>query len=100
MEPSILHPDMTQAEFLQAQMNAAALIEDWEEYDRLKPKEAQMPNDKCIPVCDFCQYYQDNGGGPEEGGGFSGVGKCKLTGDKVEASDECECGKFKCSICW
>ena len=52
---------------------------------------------ECIPCCDYCKYYKDNGGGTVKRNGFAGVGKCELLGGEVLASSSCD--GFICSIC-
>lgn len=51
----------------------------------------------CIPCCDYCKYYKDNGGGPEKRGNFAGVGECLLLGWETLASSFCD--EFICSVC-
>jgi hypothetical protein len=44
-------------------------------------------NDDCTPVCDFCIYYRDDGGGAGE---FAGEGVCEVLREKVFASGYCD----------
>lgn len=56
-----------------------------------------MEDETCIPCCDYCKFYRDNGGGLEKRGGFSGSGTCLYLDQETMASDSCD--DFICAIC-
>ena len=53
--------------------------------------------DECIPCCDYCINYIDDGDGLEKRNGFAGIGTCRCNCTRVIAGESCEF--FQCSIC-
>ena len=56
-----------------------------------------IETEECIPCCDYCVNYIDDGGGLEKRDGFAGIGNCKLDNTIVTAGESCDF--FQCSIC-
>jgi hypothetical protein len=50
------------------------------------------------PICDFCKYYIDAGGGSVKRGWFAGHGHCAIDYEETTASDGCE-EHFVCGMC-
>jgi len=47
---------------------------------------------ECIPICDFCYYYDFNS---DKHGVYIGLGYCRLKQEGIEPSDVCD--KFLCA---